>query len=411
MPIVDGQQFPIAGALRRVFLIALGASVMAGCAKQQAAAPPKPPTPVVIGKVQQKTMPVQVTAVGNVETISTVAIKAQVSGVLQEVRFKEGDSVHKGDVLFVIDSRPYETALAQAAATLTRDKAVAANNRLQADRYKKLLADGVVAKSDADTLSSTADAAEATVTADEAAVQTAKLNLEYCTIVSPIDGRTGAVMVKQGNLIKVADVPIVIINQVNPIYVNFTVPQTYWPDIKARMAEGSLRVAATIPQDKAPAVQGALSFVDNAVDPTTGTLHIRATFQNGENRLWPGLYVSVVLTLSEQPNSTVVPVQSIINGQNGSMVYVVKTDRTVEQRQIVSDRTVDNDAVVTKGLAPGEVIVVDGQVNLTPGAKIAPKNNLDPDTAGGGTSAKPPDAPEPAANSAADPANPSRQKL
>src|ERR1700722_14337489 len=202
-----------------------------GCTKQQAATI-RPGTPVVIGKVLQKTMPVEVLAVGNVETISTAAIKSQVSGVLQEVRFQEGDFVHKGQVLFTIDPRPYEAALAQSQAALARDKAVAANSRVQADRYKKLREQGVVAASDADTLTSAAEAAESTVAADEANIQIAKLNLEFCTITAPIDGRTGAVMVKQGNLIKAADVPIVVINQINPVYVNFTVTQQDLPAIK-----------------------------------------------------------------------------------------------------------------------------------------------------------------------------------
>lgn len=258
-------------------LFVVAVTFSAGCGKQQAAAPPKPATPVVIAKVTQKTMPIQVVAVGNVETISTVSIKAQVSGVLQDVGFHEGDFVHKGQVLFTIDARPYQAALAQAQAALARDKAVAANSRVQADRYKKLQAEGVVAASDADTLTSTADAAESTVAADEANIQTAKLNLEFCTITSPIDGRTGAVMVKAGNLVKAADIPMVVINEVNPVYVNFTVPQQYWPSIKARMAQGTLRVTAIIPQDTGSPIEGALTFVDNAVDSTTGTIHIRAT--------------------------------------------------------------------------------------------------------------------------------------
>ena len=210
--------------------------------------------------------------------------------------------------------------------------------------------------------------------ADEAAVKTAELNLEYCTIKSPIDGRTGTIMVKPGNLVKVADVPIVVINQVNPIYVNFTVPQQYWPDIKEHVDRGALHVMATIPQDPGPPVQGTLTFVDNIVDTTTGTIHLRGTFENPQNRLWPGLYVNVLLTLSEQPNATVVPAQSIVTTQQGSYVYVVRANNTVEQRTVVPSRTINGDTVVEKGLQPGETIVTDGQVNLVPGAKIEIKN-------------------------------------
>jgi multidrug efflux system membrane fusion protein len=225
------------------------------------------------------------------------------------------------------------------------------------------------------------------VNADEAAVKTAELNLEYCTIASPIDGRTGTVMVKAGNLVKVADVPIVVINQVNPIYVNFTVPQQYWPDIKQDVDRRALHVTVTIPQDPGRNVEGTLTFVDNIVDTTTGTIHLRGTFENSQNRLWPGLYVSVLLTLSQEKNATVVPAHSIVTTQQSSYVYVVKANNTVEQRTVVPNRTIDNDTVVDKGLEPGEVIVTDGQVNLVPGAKIQAKNG------GPAAMTEPPDRP------------------
>jgi multidrug efflux system membrane fusion protein len=319
-------------------------------------------------------MPVEVTAVGNVEAISTISIRAQVPGEVQDVNFKEGDFVRKGQVLLTIDPRPYKAALDQAKATLARDKATGVYNRAQAQRYKTLFEQGVVPAEQVDSFVSAADASDAVLNADEAAVKTAELNLEFCTIDSPLDGRTGTIMVKPGNLVKVADVPIVIINQVNPIYVNFTVPQQYWPDIKEHVDRGALHVKATIPQDPGPPVQGTLTFVDNNVDPTTGTIHLRGTFQNPENRLWPGLYVGVLLTLSEQPNATVVPSQSVVSTQQGSYVYVVKSNNTVEQRTVVPSRTINGDTVVDKGLRTGETIVTDGQVNLVPGAKIEIRN-------------------------------------
>src|SRR5579862_5897237 len=272
--------------------------VAAGCAKQQAAPATRAPASVSVGKVTQKTMPVEVLAVGNVEAISTVSIRAQVGGEVQQVHFKEGDFVTKGQVLFTIDPRPYQAALAQAKATLARDKATDIYNRAQAKRYKTLFDQGVIPAEQVDSFTSAADAADAVVNADEAAINTAELNLEYCTINSPLDGRTGTVMVKAGNLVKVADVPIVVINQVNPIYVNFAVPQQYWPDIKEHVDSGALHVMATIPQDAGAPVPGTLTFVDNVVDPTTGTIHLRGTFDNQQNRLWPGLYVNVLLTLS-----------------------------------------------------------------------------------------------------------------
>ena len=348
--------------------------IASGCAKQQAAAPARPPATVTVAKVAQKTMPVEVTAVGNVEAISTISIRAQVAGEIEDVPFKEGDFVKKGQLLIKIDPRPYEAALAQAKAALARDKATGAYNRAQARRYKTLFDQGVASAEQLESFVSAADAADATVNADEAAIKTAELNLEYCTIYSPIDGRTGTVLVKPGNLVKVADVPIVVINEVNPIYVNFTVPQQYWPDIKQDVDRRALHVAATIPQDLGRPVEGTLTFVDNIVDATTGTIHLRGTFENSQNRLWPGLYVNVLLTLSQQPNTTVVPAHAVVSTQTNSYVYVVKADDTVEQRIVVPNRTVENDTVIEKGVQPGEVIVTDGQINLVPGAKIQIKN-------------------------------------
>jgi membrane fusion protein, multidrug efflux system len=361
-------------SLLGVLIVVVSAGI-SGCRKQEAAAPPPAAIPVVVGKVTQKSMPVQLTAIGNVEAYATIAIKAQVAGELLDVHFKEGDFVHKGQLLFNIDARPYQTALAQAQAALARDKAVAANSRTQAQRYLTLSSEGIAAASESESYVSAADAAEATVAADEAAVKTAQLNLEYCTIDSPIDGRTGAIMVKPGNLVKVADVPIVVINEVNPIFVNFTVPQQYLTDIKRYMDAGTLRVDAITPNNTGTAEQGTLTFVDNAVDSTTGTIHLRATFANTRNNLWPGLYVNTLMTLSQEAGATVIPAQAITAGQQGTFVYVVKADGTVTPRPVVSNRTVQGEAVIEKGLQPGETVVTDGQVRLVPGSKVEVKND------------------------------------
>jgi multidrug efflux system membrane fusion protein len=354
------------------FFILLAAS---GCSKEQAApAPRMAAVPVTVSKVTQKAMPVQLTAIGNVGGY-TVSVEAQVTGELLDVHFKEGGFVHKGQLLFTIDPRPYEAALARTQATLVRDKAVAANGRAQAQRISKLLSDGVVSPSDADSSTSTAAAAEATVAADEAALKTAQLNLEYCKIYSPMDGRTGAVLVKPGNLVKVADVPIVVIKRLSPIPVDFTVPQEYLPDITKRMAARPLRVEATVPNSSGPPEVGKLVFVDNAVDTTTGTIRLRALFDNSSNALWPGLYVNAVMTLAEESNATVIPSQAITAGQQGSVVYVVQADGTVAPRAVVSSRSVGGQAVIDKGLKPGETVVTDGQVRLVPGAKVQIKND------------------------------------
>jgi len=361
------------GSLAAFFLILLVAS---GCTKQQAAPPPRvTAVPVVVAKVTQRAMPVQLTAIGNVGGY-TVSVEAQVAGELLDVHFQEGDFVHKGQLLFTIDPRSYEAALAQAQAKLLRDKAVAANSRAQAQRISKLLADGVVSPSDAEASGSAADAAEATVAADEAALKTAQLNLEYCKIYSPMDGRTGAVLVKPGNLVKVADVPIVVIKRLSPIPVDFMVPQEYLPNIKRNMAVRPLRVEANVPNSPGRPEVGTLTFVENTVDPTTGTIHLRALFENSRGVLWPGLYVNTLMTLALQSNATVIPSQAITAGQQGSFVYVVNADGTVAPRPVASSRTVEGQAVIEKGLKPGETVVTDGQVRLVPGARVQIKNNL-----------------------------------
>jgi multidrug efflux system membrane fusion protein len=355
------------------FLILVAAS---GCSKEQAApAPHAAAIPVIVSKVTQRAMPVQLTAIGNVGGY-TVSVEAQVAGELLDVHFKEGDFVHKGQLLFSIDPRPYEAALAQVQATLMRDKAVAANSRARAQRLAKLLSDGVVSPSDADASSSAAAAAEATVAANEAALKTAQVNLEYCKIYSPMDGRTGAVLVKPGNLVKVADVPIVVIKRLSPIPVDFTVPQEYLPDVKKYLAARPLRVEATVPNSSGRPEVGKLVFVDNAIDTTTGTIRVRALFDNSSNALWPGLYVNTLMTLAEQSNATVIPSQAITAGQQGSFVYVVQADGTVAPRAVASSRSVEGQAVIDKGLKPGETVVTDGQVRLVPGARVQIKNNL-----------------------------------
>ena len=387
-----------------LFPVFVTLGLLLGCTANTAAPPPPSGVPVVVARVSQKLMPVEVTSVGNVEPISTVAIKAQISGELLEVHFKEGDFVRKGQLLFTIDSRipqgqvgtmqanieKDEAQLKQAEANLARDTAQLVYARAEAERYATLLKRGLVAADSSEQTRSQANALEESVRADRAAIENvrailvvdqhalggAKLQLSYCTIYSPIDGRTGAVMVKPGNLVKPVDVPIVVINQTSPIYVNFTVPQQYWPDIKKNMNEGVLHVSAAVPQDSGHPKQGNVIFVDNAVDATTATLHLKATFENSENQFLPGMFVSVLLRLSEQPNATVVPTQAVTEGQNGMFVYVVKPDNTVEMRPVASGHTYGGEAVIDSGLGLNEVVVTDGQTRLVPGAKVQVTNNL-----------------------------------
>jgi len=372
----SGSKFPLGretGSYVASFLIVVAAC---GCSKEQAAPAPRASSiPVIVSKVTQKAMPIQLTAIGNVGAY-TVSVEAQVSGELLDVHFKEGDFVRQGQLLFSIDPRPYEAALARTQAMLVRDKALAANNRAQSQRIASLLADGVVSPADADTSKSAADAADATVAADEAALKTAQLNLEYCTIYSPMDGRTGAVLVKPGNLVKAADAPIVVIKRLSPIPVEFTVPQEYLPEIKKRLAVKPLRVEATVPNSSGRPEVGQLVFVDNVVDMATGTIRLRSLFDNSSRALWPGLYVNTLITLAEQENATVIPAQAVTAGQQGSFVWLVQEDGTVTPRQVTSTRSLEGLAVIDKGLKPGETVVTDGQVRLAPGTKVQIKNTL-----------------------------------
>ncbi len=350
--------------------------VTVGCSRKSAPAPVPLAVPVTVARVLAKTVPVEVRAIGNVQAYSTVAIKAQVSGQLMAVHFSEGQDVKQGDLLFAIDRRPFEVALQQAEANLARDEARAENARAQAQRYAMLLQEGVASKEQYDQVRAEANALDAAVRADRAAMEKAKLDLEYCTIYSPMNGRTGSLVVHAGNLVKANENPaLVVINQINPIYVNFSIPEQYLPEIKKYMAAGKPKVTATIPDERQRPEQGVLSFVDNAVDSTTGTIRLKATLANKEKRLWPGQFVDVVLTLTEQPRTTVVPAQAVQTGQTGQYVFIVKPDQTAEMRPVITGRSVGGETVIEKGLQPGETVVTDGQLRLVPGVKVEVKSS------------------------------------
>ncbi len=353
-----------------ILLFALLAAA-AGCSKQKAAAPEKPPVPVAVATVAQRPVPVELAAIGNVEAYSTVDIKARINGQVFSVHFQEGQDVKQGQLLFTIDPRPFQVALAQAEASLAKDSAQLETAKIQQRRYERLFEEGVVSSEQNDQVRTNAEALEALVKADKAAIEAAKLDLAYCSISSPIDGRTGNLMVHAGNLVKANDVPVLVtILQVNPIYVTFSLPEKELPETKARMAEGKVRVEATPPKASGNPEEGVLTFVDNTVNTTTGTIKLKATFANAARRLWPGLFVNVVVKLSVQPNAIVVPAQAVQAGQSGSYVFVVRPNRTAEVRPVVVARTVGGDAVIEKGLAPGELVVTDGQIRLVTGTKV-----------------------------------------
>jgi multidrug efflux system membrane fusion protein len=350
----------------------LGMAFLAGCSPHERVpqAVRAETVPVAVAPVIQKTVPVEIRAIGNVEAYSAVSVKAQLAGTVERAFFVEGQDVKEGDLLFTLDSRPYRATLQQLVANLARDQAQLENARAQAERYTKLFQEGIVSKEQYDSFRTAADALQATVRADEAAVEKAKVDLDYCTIRSPLAGRTGSLLVHPGNIVKANETVLVVINRITPIYASFSVPEQNLAEIKQRMAAGRLAVTAIIPDDEQHPVQGTLTFVDNSVDNTTGTIRLKATFANAERRLWPGQFVNVVLKLTQRPNAIVVPSQAVQTGQAGQYVFVIKPDLTAESRPVVPGATVAGETVIEKGLQPGETVVTDGQLRLTPGAKV-----------------------------------------
>lgn len=369
--------------------------LIALCACSARKDPPKapPPVPVTVAVAVQKDVPVQIRAIGNVEAFNTVSIKAQVNGAISRVHFREGDDVHKGALLFTIDPRPYDAALKQAEAALAKDRTQAKFASEQVQRYGSLLKDGIVTQDQYDQLRANADAYEAAIAADRAAVDNARIQLGYCYIHSPIDGRTGNLAVKTGNLVKANDVPILVtINQVTPILVTFTVPEKELGEIKNYLAAGKLKVDAVIPNDPKGPESGSISFLDNAVDMTTGTIKLKGTFANSGRRLWPGQFINVVMTLTTRPNSVVVPTLAVQTGQQGEFIFVVKKDNSVESRPVTVALSLGEESVIGRGVNPGETVVTDGQLRLVPGARVEVKQGQGTGDRGTGNTAKPVEA-------------------
>jgi multidrug efflux system membrane fusion protein len=331
----------------------------------------------MVGTVTEKTVPVELKVIGNVEAYSTVSIKSRLSGQLVQVNFKEGQDVKQGDLLFVIDPRPYEAALRQAEANLARDKALATKAQADAGRYAELIRKQFVSQQDYDQAKATAESLSATVNADQVAVQNAKLNLSYCYIKAPISGRTGSLIANQGNMIKDnAETAMVVINQIQPIYVSFAIPEQNLAAVRKFMAAEKIKVAVVIAGQEDNPEMGVLSFIDNTVDRTTGTILCKATFANESKRLWPGLFVNVVVQLSTQPNAILVSSQAVQTSQEGQIVFVVKPDLTVEIRPVEVGRSINGEVIITKGLKSGERVVTDGQLRLVPGALVEIKTGL-----------------------------------
>jgi multidrug efflux system membrane fusion protein len=327
--------------------------------------------PVTASTVVLKSVPFRLAAVGNVEPFTSVALKARVDGQIVAVRFKEGDRVRKGDVLFEIDPRTYQATLAQAQANLAKDQASLDRARAQDVRYQDLLRQNFISKDAYEQVKTTVETSAATVNADKAAADNARLSLDYCTIRSPLDGFAGRILIQAGNLVKANDAnPLVTINQVVPIYVSFSVPEQNLSAIREHQAAGDLAVQVTLPSSSHGPIPGRLSFIDNSADTTTGTIKLKSEFANTDTALWPGQFVAVSVTLYQQANALVAPSQAIQNGPNGQYVFVVKPDKTVEVRNVKVDRAVGEDTVVATGLRAGETVVTGGQLRLAPGTRV-----------------------------------------
>jgi membrane fusion protein, multidrug efflux system len=331
--------------------------------------------PVTVAAVEVKDAPIEIKTFGIVQAHSTVPIRAEVGGNLIRVHFRKGQNIRQGDLLFTIDPRSYKADLDQARATLERDKALEENARLNAERAKELVKKGYIAQSDDDKAQADARALSATIRADEAAVINARLQLEHCTIRSPIDGKAGDLLVNEGTLIKANDIPMVTINQIHPIEVFFSIPQADLPAVRTHMAQRKLKVRVSFPQDESPPEEGDLFFVDNTIDKGTGTVQLAGMFSNDRELLWPGQYVNVVLVLSVQKDALVVPAAAVQVGRDGKFVFVLKPDQTVEVRPVAAGMTTGSGVVIEQGLRIGERVVTDGQLRLTSGARVEIKND------------------------------------
>ncbi len=336
-----------------------------------------PPVPVLAAKVVQRDVPNQLHEIGTVEAFASISIKGQLEGILEAVKFKEGGYVTKGQLLFLIDPRPFAAALRQAEANQARDQADANQARTDEQRNSFLLKEGVGSREQYDLAFAKAASMGATVAADRAAVESARLSLQYAEIRSPIDGITGKLQAHAGDLIKAdADNPIVTISQVEPIYVEFSIPEMNLAQVRKSMALHELEVDATIPGDPGPPEHGVLSFIDNSVDKTTGTIVLKGLFPNENRRLWPGQFVNATLTLAVIPQAVLVPSQAIQTGQEGPFVYVVGNDMKVEARPVVAGTIIDTETIIEHGLKAGETVVTDGQLRLMPGATVRIKSGL-----------------------------------
>ena len=370
--------------MKRVLIVVIFLAVLGGAgvayenirlAAQPKQAPSAPQAvPVVATAVVRKPVPVRLEAIGTVQPIATVVVKSRIDGQIVKVPIHDGQEVKAGDTLFVLDSRAVEAQARQAEAQLARDRAEFANAKREAERQAQLVSKNYTAAATYDTAQTKAATLEATVHADEAALDNMKVQITYYTITTPIDGHVGAVLLKAGNNVKANDtITLATVNQTHPIYIAFSVPQRELPAIREASVGHELKVTAEVPGDSGPSETGKLAFIDNAVDTTTGTIALKAVFDNANEHLWPGQFVKASLTLRVEPNALVIPTQAVQVGQNGSYVYVIKPDKTAEPRDVTIRRSIGSDSVIAKGLSEGEQVVTDGQLRLTRGTLVEPR--------------------------------------
>jgi membrane fusion protein, multidrug efflux system len=342
--------------------------------------------PVVVATAQQQSFAINLNTIGSVQAFATVAVKSRVDGQLVSAHFKDGQTVKKGDRLFSIDARPFEASLRQAEAALARDRAQLVKTGEDLKRYGELVQKEYSSRQKYEEAKANYAAAQATVHANEAMVENAKLNLEYTQILSPIDGRTGSLMINTGNLVKANDGnPIVVINQTHPIYVQFSVAEKYLPEIRRRIAEGPLAVSAVIPAEPDKPEKGTVSFINNTVDMQSGTILLKATYENANDRLTPGQFVNVTLTLSTIQDAVVIPSQAVQTNLDGNYVFVVKPDMMVDQRLVTVGPAGDGQTVIAKGLNAGERVVTEGQLRLFAGARVDIRQSANSPPGGGAT--------------------------
>lgn len=346
---------------------------LAGCDKKVEKPKGRPPALVVAAPATVENVPVLIRAIGNIEASESVAIRTQVSGELTKVAFREGQDVRKGDLLFQLDSRTLQAAVTKAEASLSRNRTLLANARSDFERYARLVTDGIVTQEQAEGYRTRADSAAADVAADAAAVENARAQLSFCTITAPISGRLGALAIDRGNVVKANDTVLVTINKLTPVNASFTITDKDLPALKRQIAAGKVTVAAEIPGSAALKETGTVTFIDNSIDPATGTIRIKASFDNTKKQLWPGQFVNLSLTMALLNNAVVVPSQAIQTGQKGQFVFVIAKDGTAEIRPVNSGPAAAGMTVIEKGLQAGEQVVIDGQMRVVPGGKVEVK--------------------------------------